>query len=68
MGVREQTQQTFLNEWQRNGLFIRLPPSRHRVWGLRLLDRLVRHRPQTLLRLCHSILGFWRRRQGCSRE
>ena len=44
-------QHTFLNEWQRNGLLVRLPPSRPRVWGLRFLGRLTIHRPRTLLRV-----------------
>jgi hypothetical protein len=56
-----------LNDWQRNGLVVRLPPSRPRVWGLRFLGRLVIHRPQILLRLFQRIQGFWRRRQDYSR-
>ena len=74
MGAREPRQgkqHTFLNEWQRNGLLARLPPSRLRVWGLRFLGRLTIHRPRTLLllfQIFQLILGFWRRRQGYSRE
>ena len=74
MGAREPIQgkqQTFLNEWQRNGLVARLPPSRRRVWGLRFLGYLMIHRPRTLLLLFHIvklIQGFWRRHQGYSRE
>ena len=66
-----QTPRTQLKLWtdlQQNGLLQRLPPSRHRVRGLRFLDRLVVPRPPTLLRLFQLILGFWRRRQGYSRE
>ena len=74
MGAREPMQgkqQTFLNEWQRNGLLARLPPSRPRVWGLRFLGRLTILRPRTLLRIFLLFLliqGFWRRHQGYSRE
>ena len=63
----QRKQQELWNDWQRNGLRHRLQPSRPRVWCLRCLGRLVVHLPQTLLRMCHSILGFSRRLQGYSR-